>query len=233
MDHGQRASDQTGWDSVGAALRAASACRKSPPAAAFSARCLRNVCAQGPGKAGRYELTLEGRRALQTSRKGFVSDLGRPTGRLFFAWVEKEAKNAPKPCKKRKSPSDDPPSIFSKGTANEKNRQNHTETVQKERRNVMPRMSRKRWEEWDFFLNRRDRITCNDLCRNCRHGCKRASGRRSWPAGSTGARGAKHGGNAHHGHAPEQGPHNCPMPERPNGLCQKPRQERTMSLLFL
>ena len=62
-----------------------------------------------PGKAGRYELTLEGRRALQTSRKGFVSDLGRPTGRLFFAWVEKEAKNAPKPCKKRKSPSDDPP----------------------------------------------------------------------------------------------------------------------------
>ncbi len=186
-----------------------------------------------PGKAGRYELTLEGRRALQTSRKGFVSDLGRPTGRLFFAWVEKEAKNAPKPCKKRKSPSDDPPSIFSKGTANEKNRQNHTETVQKERRNVMPRMSRKRWEEWDFFLNRRDRITCNDLCRNCRHGCKRASGRRSWPAGSTGARGAKHGGNAYHGHAPEQGPHDCPMLERSNGLCQKPRQERTMSLLFL
>ena len=127
-----------------------------------------------PGKAGRYELTLEGRRALQTSRKGFVSDLGRPTGRLFFAWVEKEAKNAPKPCKKRKSPSDDPPSIFSKGTANEKNRQNHTETVQKERRNVMPRMSRKRWEEWDFFLNRRDRITCNDLCRNCRHSCKQS-----------------------------------------------------------
>ena len=38
----------------------------------------------------------------------------------------------------------------------------------------MPRMSRKRWEEWDFFLNRRDRITCNDLCRNCRHGCKQS-----------------------------------------------------------
>ena len=109
MDHDQRAPDQTGWDSVGAALRTASACRKSPPAAAFSDRCLRNVCAQGPGKAGRYEFTLEGLRALQTSRKGFVSDLGRPTGRLFFAWVEKEAKNAPKPCKKRKSPSDDPP----------------------------------------------------------------------------------------------------------------------------
>ena len=82
MDYDQRAPDQTGWDSVGAALRTASACRKSPPAAAFSDRCLRNVCAQGPGKAGRYELTLEGRRALQTSRKGFVSDLGRPTGRL-------------------------------------------------------------------------------------------------------------------------------------------------------
>ena len=47
MDHGQRASDQTGWDSVGAALRAASACRKSTPAAAFSDRCLRNVCVQG------------------------------------------------------------------------------------------------------------------------------------------------------------------------------------------
>ena len=38
----------------------------------------------------------------------------------------------------------------------------------------MPRMSRKRWEEWDFFLNRRDRITCNDLCRNCRHSCKQS-----------------------------------------------------------
>ena len=29
-----------------------------------------------PGKAGRYELTLEGLRALQTSRKEFVSSLG-------------------------------------------------------------------------------------------------------------------------------------------------------------
>ena len=117
----------------GGSARAASdgavpfACRKSSPAAIFSARCLRNVCAGGanspparqpgerrlgglrapkprgaaagtaptgpparakkppaapaerapgaqtprpPGKAGRYELTLEGLRALQTCGKG-------------------------------------------------------------------------------------------------------------------------------------------------------------------
>lgn len=52
MDHGQRASDQAGGDSVGAAC--------GPP---------------------------------------------------LFCMSEKKAKNAPKPCKKRKSPQADPPSI--------------------------------------------------------------------------------------------------------------------------
>ncbi len=34
-----------------------------------------------PGKAGRYESTLEGLRALQTSRKRFVNDLKAPGGK--------------------------------------------------------------------------------------------------------------------------------------------------------
>ena len=37
----------------------------------------------------------------------------------------------------------------------------------------------------------------------------------------------------HHSHAPEQGPHDCPMPERPNGLCQKPRQDNGLSLIHI
>ena len=103
---------------------AASACRKSPPAAAFSARSLRNVCAQGrklparpapegsvcpvgtwaegpkrpgggerneqrvrvapsakierPGKAGRYEFTLEDLRVPQTSPNGLFDRLRPP-----------------------------------------------------------------------------------------------------------------------------------------------------------
>ena len=36
----------------------------------------------------------------------------------------------------------------------------------------MPRMSKKRRLEWSFFLNHRNRITYNDLCRGCTHGCK-------------------------------------------------------------
>ena len=32
----------------------------------------------------------------------------------------------------------------------------------------MPRMSKKRKEEWAFFLNERNRITYNSLCRRCR-----------------------------------------------------------------
>ena len=63
---------------------------------------------------------------------------------------------------------------FPKGLETKKIRQNHPETIQKKRRNAMPRMSRKRREEWDFFLNRRNRITYNDLCRNCRHDCKQS-----------------------------------------------------------
>ena len=103
------------------------ACRKSPPAAAFSARSLRNVCAQGrklparpapegsvcpvgtwaegpkrpgggerneqrvrvapsakierPGKAGRYEFTLEDLRVLQTSPNGLFDSLSAPRKR--------------------------------------------------------------------------------------------------------------------------------------------------------
>ena len=36
----------------------------------------------------------------------------------------------------------------------------------------MPRMSKKRKEEWAFFLNERNRITYNPLCRRCRRTCK-------------------------------------------------------------
>ncbi len=38
----------------------------------------------------------------------------------------------------------------------------------------MPRMSKKRKEEWSFFLNNRNRITYNELCRRCIHGCKQS-----------------------------------------------------------
>jgi hypothetical protein len=38
----------------------------------------------------------------------------------------------------------------------------------------MPRMSKKRKQEWAFFLNHRNRITYNDLCRKCVHGCKQS-----------------------------------------------------------
>ena len=39
---------------------------------------------------------------------------------------------------------------------------------------AMPRMSKKRRLEWSFFLNHRNRITYNDLCRGCTHGCKQS-----------------------------------------------------------
>ena len=32
----------------------------------------------------------------------------------------------------------------------------------------------KRRLEWSFFLNHRNRITYNDLCRGCTHGCKQS-----------------------------------------------------------
>ena len=38
----------------------------------------------------------------------------------------------------------------------------------------MPRMSKKRKLEWAFFINHRNRITYNDLCRKCVHGCKQS-----------------------------------------------------------
>ena len=38
----------------------------------------------------------------------------------------------------------------------------------------MPRMSKKRKQEWSFFLNDRNRITYNDLCRKCVHDCKQS-----------------------------------------------------------
>lgn len=38
----------------------------------------------------------------------------------------------------------------------------------------MPRMSKKRKEEWAFFLNARNRITYNELCRKCENDCKQS-----------------------------------------------------------
>ena len=38
----------------------------------------------------------------------------------------------------------------------------------------MPRMSKKRREELAFFLNDRNRVTYNELCRKCRHSCKQS-----------------------------------------------------------
>ena len=38
----------------------------------------------------------------------------------------------------------------------------------------MPRMSKKKKEEWAFFLNDRGRITYNALCRRCVHDCKQS-----------------------------------------------------------
>ena len=38
----------------------------------------------------------------------------------------------------------------------------------------MPRMSKKRKEEWALFLNYRNRITYCELCRKCRNNCKQS-----------------------------------------------------------
>lgn len=43
-----------------------------------------------------------------------------------------------------------------------------------ERSDKMPRMSKKRKLEWSFFLNHRNRITYNDLCRGCTRECKQS-----------------------------------------------------------
>lgn len=117
MGHGQRASDQAGGDSVGAAC--------GPPLFCVSEK--------------------KGEKRPETMQKEKKS-IGRPTIHPSFP----------------------------RGPQTKKIRQNHPETIQKKRRKAMPRMSRKRREEWDFFLNRRNRITYNDLCRNCRHDCKQS-----------------------------------------------------------
>ena len=38
----------------------------------------------------------------------------------------------------------------------------------------MPRMSREKRLEWSFFLNHRNRIAYNALCRSCTHDCKQS-----------------------------------------------------------
>ena len=38
----------------------------------------------------------------------------------------------------------------------------------------MPRMSKKRREEWSFFLNHRNRITYNPICQGCTQNCKQS-----------------------------------------------------------
>ena len=38
----------------------------------------------------------------------------------------------------------------------------------------MPRMSKKRKQELSFYLNDRGRVTYNELCRKCQHGCKQS-----------------------------------------------------------
>ena len=38
----------------------------------------------------------------------------------------------------------------------------------------MPRMSKKRKQEWALFLNERNRITYNGLCRKYRNDCKQS-----------------------------------------------------------
>ncbi len=38
----------------------------------------------------------------------------------------------------------------------------------------MPRMSKKRKQEWALFLNDRNRITYNELCRRCSNPCKQS-----------------------------------------------------------
>lgn len=38
----------------------------------------------------------------------------------------------------------------------------------------MPRMSKKQKQEWALFLNDRNRIIYNELCRKCRNDCKQS-----------------------------------------------------------
>mgnify|MGYP007128251469 CR=1 FL=1 len=61
------------------------------------------------------------------------------------------------------------------------NRNHHTKTSpipshrrERQKGAAMPRMSKKRKEEWAFFLIERNRITYNPLCRKCRRTCKQS-----------------------------------------------------------
>ena len=45
---------------------------------------------------------------------------------------------------------------------------------QSERRTHVPRMSKKRKQEWALFLNERNRIAYNELCRKCSNNCKQS-----------------------------------------------------------
>lgn len=47
-------------------------------------------------------------------------------------------------------------------------------TTLKERIERMPPMTKKRKEEWSFFLNNRNRITYHELCRRCTLICKQS-----------------------------------------------------------
>ena len=47
-------------------------------------------------------------------------------------------------------------------------------TTLKERIERMPPMTKKRKEEWSFFLNNKNRITYHELCRRCVYVCKQS-----------------------------------------------------------
>ena len=69
--------------------RAASVCRKSPPAAAFSARCLRNVCAKGanspPARQSRaIRIHFGGPAGPPSLPKGFFDSLKQSSKGCFF-----------------------------------------------------------------------------------------------------------------------------------------------------
>ena len=53
--------------------------------------------------------------------------------------------------------------------------ENRPETIHENgRKRNMPRMSKKRKHELSFYLNDRGRVTYNELCRKCQHGCKQS-----------------------------------------------------------
>ena len=74
---------------------------------------------------------------------------------------------------------------FQTGLTGQKKPENDTENIENapypatpigtaERSLPLPRMSKKRRLEWSFFLNHRNRITYNDLCRGCTRDCKQS-----------------------------------------------------------